>query len=107
MRLLNQPEADIQRIIDWGNARDDVRAIILTSTFAIPDAPTDVLSDYDPILILTDITPYVEDRAWLGDFGPVLAAWQDLPGTEDGITTSAYVTQYENSLKIDFTLWPV
>jgi len=107
MRNFNDVEADIQRFIDWGAAREDVRAIILTSTFAIPDAPVDVLSDYDPILILTDITPYVEDRAWLGDFGPVLAAWQDPPGSQDGLTTSAYVTQYENGLKIDFTLWPV
>ena len=70
--------------------------MILTSSFAVPDGPIDALSDYDVILYLTDIHPYTDDRAWLGDFGTVLAAWHDPISMDDGLETSAYVTQYED-----------
>src|SRR5689334_17056996 len=107
MRKLNDVEADIQRFIDWGAPREDVRAMILTSSFAVPGGPIDALSDYDVILYLTDIRPYTDDRAWLSDFGTLLAAWQDPIFKDDGIARSAYVTQYEDSFKVDFTLCPV
>jgi aminoglycoside 6-adenylyltransferase len=67
----------------------------------------DVLSDYDLILSLRDIHPYFEDRAWLGDFGPVLAVYRDPILIRDGLEKSGYVVQYEDGLKIDFTLLPV
>ena len=42
-------------LIEWATARSPIRAVLLTSTRAIPDAPLDVLSDYDVILIVQDI----------------------------------------------------
>ena len=37
----------------------------------------------------------------------MLAVYRDPLIDENGLTRSAYVVQYENSLKIDFNLWPV
>lgn len=86
-----------------------VRAIFLTSTRAIPNAVLDAWSDYDVILVLPDIHPFVVDRTWLGDFGEVLVAcWDPIhpnPGT--GTEQGDNVTQYVDGHKIDFTLWPV
>lgn len=107
MRNVAQEQATIERFVRWGRSRDSVRAMILTSSRAVPNAPLDVLSDYDLILAVTDIRPLFEDRAWLEDFGPVLVVYRDPIQLEDGLETFAYVTQYENGLKIDFTLWPV
>jgi aminoglycoside 6-adenylyltransferase len=97
----------IQRLIQWAEARESVRAMLLTSTLAVPSDPVDLFSDYDVVLALTDIRPYAEDRAWLEDFGRVLALYRDPIQLEDGFEQSANVTQYEDGLKIDFTLWPV
>jgi aminoglycoside 6-adenylyltransferase len=90
-------------------ARSAIRAMLLTSTRAIPDAPIDVLSDYDVILIMQDIHPFVVDRAWLNDFGDVLVVYWDpiYPDPVFGIERCGNVTQYADGLKIDFTLWPV
>ena len=49
--------------------------MLLTSTRAVPNAPVDMLSDYDVILIVQDIRPFHEDRRWLEDFGDVLVAY--------------------------------
>ena len=107
MRDTARDRYQLQRFAEWGEARDAVRAMIFTSSLTVPNGPVDVLSDYDLILILRDIHPYFEDRAWLGDFGPVLAVYRDPILIEEGLEKSAYVVQYEDGLKIDFTLWPV
>ena len=58
-------------------------------------------------LVVTDIHPFFADRAWLEDFGRVLVLYRDPIRLEYGVEKFAYITQYEDGLKIDFTLWPV
>jgi aminoglycoside 6-adenylyltransferase len=107
MRNAAQHQETLERFVQWGKQRDSVRAMILTSSLTTSKAPVDVLSDYDLILVVTDVHPYFESRAWLGDFGPVLVVYRDPVLLERGHEKFGYVTQYEHGLKIDFTLWPV
>ena len=107
---MQQPEQDaIPILIDWATAQPVVRAMLLTSTRAVPNATIDVLSDYDVILVVQELKPFVEDRSWLGDFGDVLVVYWDAvhPNPDFGIEQCGNVTQYADGLKIDFTLWPV
>jgi aminoglycoside 6-adenylyltransferase len=69
----------------------------------------DAFSDYDVILVVQDLYPFVNDRTWLDDFGDVLVAYWDpiQPDPTTGIEQCGNVTQYADGLKIDFTLWPV
>ncbi|MCX6044807.1 MAG: aminoglycoside 6-adenylyltransferase [Chloroflexi bacterium] len=105
----DQTNAVIHRLIQWAEAQDAVRAMLLTSTRAIPNAPLDSFSDYDLILIVPDIQPFFHDRRCLADFGPVLVGYWDPihPDPIYGIEYFASVIQYESGLKIDFTLWPL
>jgi aminoglycoside 6-adenylyltransferase len=97
----------LSRLIEWAEHQPLVRAMLLTSSRAIPNAPVDVLSDYDVILALQEVQPFHEDRTWLEAFGPVLVLYRDPLEPYYGYLKSGYVTQYENNLKIDFSLWPV
>jgi aminoglycoside 6-adenylyltransferase len=81
--------------------------MILTSTRAIPGRTADKFSDYDIILALSDVSPCYESRAWLEAFGHVLVMYRDPLTDEDGLLTSGNVVQFEEGLKIDFSLWPV
>ena len=106
----NAPDRNITlSLVQWAAARSSIRAMLLTSTRAIPDAPVDALSDYDIILVAQDVRPFVADHAWLNDFGDVLVAYWDPihPDPVFGIDYCGNVTQYADGLKIDFTLWPV
>lgn len=94
-------------MIHWADSQDLIRAVILTSSRAIPHGSVDLFSDYDVILAMRSIYPFHADRTWLDSFGPVLAVYRDPLIDEDGLKRSAYVVQYENGLKIDFSLWPV
>jgi len=97
----------IEKLVRWGEAEPLLRAAILTSSRAIRHAHTDRFSDYDVILILTNIDSFFADRSWLDAFGSVLALYRDPLIVERGFQRSAYVTQYDDGLKIDFNLWPV
>ena len=105
-----QPVRDATHtIIQWAEICDPIRAVLLTSTRAIPGGLVDILSDYDVILVVQDIHPFVADHSWLTTFGDVLVTYWDAihPEPRFGIDICASVIQYSAGLKIDFTLWPV
>jgi aminoglycoside 6-adenylyltransferase len=97
----------IQQLVQWAEHEPLVRAVILTSSRAIPHAHRDSFSDYDVILALRKIESFYDNRNWLETFGSVLALYRDPLILDRGLERSAYVIQYECGLKIDFSLWPV
>lgn len=100
-------EKVIEQLVHWADQETLVRVVLLTSSRAIPQAHTDAFSDYDVILVLRSIQRFYADRTWLEAFGSVLASYRDPLIHDRGFQRSAYVTQYEDGLKIDFSLWPV
>ena len=72
MKNTHLPEDVLNHIIQWGEQQDSIRAMLLTSTRAVPNAPMDEYSDYDVVLIVKDIHPFFEDRSWLEEFGEVV-----------------------------------
>jgi len=112
IRIMNdshQPHDVIHKLVQWAEQRDSIRAMLLTSTRAIPNAQLDIFSDYDVVLVVEDIHPFFEDRSWLEDFGKVLVAyWDPIYRDPDyGIEKFGNVTEYADELKIDFTILPV
>ena len=99
----------ITKLIRWAEQQDTIRAMLLTSTRAVPNAPLDEFSDYDVVLIVEDIHPFYDDRRWLEAFGEVLVAYWDpiYLDPDYGIEKFGNVTQYADGLKIDFTLCPL
>lgn len=99
----------IAHLLQWANQQEAIRAVLITSTRAIPGAAVDILSDYDIILVATDIQPFHADRRWLDAFGTVLVAYWDplLQAPEDGSPYFGNVVYFQNGWHIDFTLWPV
>jgi aminoglycoside 6-adenylyltransferase len=107
-KLVFKPEQDVFELLTrWGEQQSLVRAMLLTSSRAVPHAAVDVFSDYDVILALRDVHPFHESRAWLAAFGQVLVMYQDPLETRDGCLRSGNVVQFEDGLKIDFNLWQV
>jgi aminoglycoside 6-adenylyltransferase len=95
-----------RQLIDWGAARADVRAMILTSTRCNPSAHVDAFSDYDLIIAVEDIQPYLSDESWLHDFGDLLVVYRDPVRSVEGRPQFARITQYWDN-KIDFTVLPI
>jgi len=97
----------LARIIEWADTARPVRVVLLTSSRATPSATLDRFSDYDVIVVVTDVHPFFENREWLKSFGEVLVVYRDPIHDQLGYGRFSYVTQYADGKKIDFTLWPV
>jgi len=102
-----QTDRTIEALTSWARSREDVGAVLLTSTRAVPGAALDAYSDYDVIVVVEEVEPLVRDVSWLTEFGEVLIAYWD-PVEVDavtGATSVGNITQYVDGLKIDFSLW--
>ena len=106
-----QHDPVIAKLQKWAAERASIRAMLLTSNRANSrsHAVPDLLSDYDIVLVVDDIRPYHQDRAWLDHFGEVLVTYWDpiYQSPETGLETFGNVVQYIDGLRIDFTLWPI
>ena len=95
------------QLVTWAGARDDVRAVILTSTRAVPGTRLDAYSDYDVVLVVADVSAMLDNASWLDVFGEVLITYWDPLVTESatGAQHVGSITNYTDGLKIDFSLW--
>jgi aminoglycoside 6-adenylyltransferase len=99
-------KAVLGRLIEWAKAKPDIRAVLLTSSRSQPDAALDEFSDYDVILAVNDIQPYIQNDGWLEDFGKVLICYKDPVHLEFGFPSICRVTHYWDFTKMDYTVWP-
>ncbi len=102
-----QQDETADRLTAWALERDDVQAMILTSTRAIPGATLDAYSDYDVILVVDDVAAMEANRTWLSAFGEVLISYWDPLDVRSatGAVGVGNITNYVDGLKIDFSLW--
>lgn len=100
------PDPVLDALAAWAATREDVRALILTSTRAVPGARVDAYSDYDVVVVVADVQLMLEDTGWLEVFGEVLITyWDPLVTESTGAQHVGSITNYTNGLKIDFSLW--
>jgi len=97
----------IRRLVQWAEDREDIRAVLLTSSRANPGAPMDIFSDYDIMFVVTDIRPYFDDRSYLNDYGSVLVVFKNPMGQDNGFNRFGDITHYEDGTKIDYLFYPV
>ncbi|HHX65721.1 MAG TPA: aminoglycoside 6-adenylyltransferase [Chloroflexi bacterium] len=93
-------------------AQDDVRirAVIMNGSRANPNAPRDIMQDFDIVYIVTDVESFREDEGWIEQFGEILImqmpdAMDDPPPADDG--SFAYLVQFAGGNRLDLTLFPL
>jgi aminoglycoside 6-adenylyltransferase len=94
----------LQKLKEWAEKTDSVRALVLTSSRVSSDAVVDVFSDYDVELYVTSLEEFKSDD-WLSIFGDVLVKWPKKPGsTSDDPNWITRLVMFENRLRIDFQI---
>ena len=100
-----EPEV-VERLTRRAGEQPLVRAMLLTSSRANPSAPVDRLSDYDVIVVVSDLRPFTSDEGWVRAYGAPLVR---LPASAaaEGRESLHRLVLYEDGTKIDYTVWPV
>ncbi len=97
----------LQLIIQTAEADDRIRGVILNGSRASPSAKKDMFQDYDIIYLVTDVTPFVDDKHWVQKFGDILISqtpdkMSDNWGKDKGKFT--YLMLFEDWNRIDLSL---
>jgi aminoglycoside 6-adenylyltransferase len=92
-------------------ARDDerIRAVIMNGSRTNPNAPRDIFQDFDIVYVVTDMAPFVRNRAWIERFGEmmILQLPDDMPGPPPRDGSYGYLMQFADGNRIDLTIYPL
>ncbi len=94
----------IERLIQWAQTEDNIRAIIVIGSRARLDHPADAWSDLDLLMFANDPEPYWETTDWLPHIGTPWLTF--LEPTPDGRGFERRVL-FERGLDVDFVPSPV
>lgn len=90
----------------WARKNDLIRAAVLTSSRANPEAEVDFLSDYDIELYVSDLSGFKKSDEWLNEFGSIMVRWPFKPrstGFKDGNWITRLVL-FNDGVRIDFQI---
>lgn len=100
---MNKDEA-LQKVINWGENNNCIKALILTGSLA-GKGKVDELSDLDIAVFGTDFT-FIQNDDWLSHIDNVWVCIHDQFSFEDHIIPTR-LTIFNEGLKIDFSFHPV
>jgi aminoglycoside 6-adenylyltransferase len=95
-----QKNTVIKNLTDWAAENNQVRAMILTSSRANPNCQTDLFSDYDIELYVSDIRQFKNDN-WLKYFGAVMIRWPLKPMATFNKAWITRLVLFTNEVRID------
>lgn len=87
----------LKRLVRWAKQHEEILSVALIGSYARAQATRD--SDIDIMLISKHPEVFISSQAWLGDFGTVQQAVQQVHGE----VTSWHV-EYEGHIKIEFAI---
>ena len=88
-------------VADWAREREDVRAAVVVGSQARTEPPADRWSDLDVILVVDDPQPFVDDEAWVREFGAPVLTFVEPTGFGERVERRVL---YEGGEDVDFPL---
>jgi aminoglycoside 6-adenylyltransferase len=98
----------LERLTGWAEANPAVRACVLTSSRAAPDAVLDEFSDYDVVVAVTpNAVAFTADDRWLHDaYDEPMVTFRSEHGN-DPLRPVMRLVVYMDHTKVDFAVVPV
>jgi len=96
----------LDAVVNWASEEKDVRAVIITSSRANPNALRDIFTDYDIEFAVTDIGKYLSHDSWLYNFGEPIEIIKEDEQAFNGEFAMRMVI-YADYIKIDFRIHTV
>ena len=90
----------IKQLLDFANDDERIRAVALNGSRVNPNAPKDIMQDYDVVFYITDIEDerYKRNRDWIKEFGELVILQQN--DFEEGYI---FLMQFKDGVRIDLS----
>ena len=70
---MRNEETVLNELLNWGQAKENIRAVVMTNSRTNTNASVDIFTDYDIELIVTNLQDFNNNDQWISYFGNVLA----------------------------------
>jgi aminoglycoside 6-adenylyltransferase len=97
-------------ILETARQDERIRAVILNGSRANPNAPRDILQDFDIVYIVTDVASFKHDADWIERFGElmILQMPEDMQDPAPGDSEAySYLMQFMDGSRIDLWIYPL
>jgi aminoglycoside 6-adenylyltransferase len=96
---LRNEEQVLKQLIEFANAENRIRAVMLNGSRLNTNAPKDIMQDYDIVFFINDFedTSYKTDRSWIKQFGELAILQQN--NFDDG--SYIFLMQFKDGVRID------
>ena len=93
-------------ILGVAKADERIRAVVLNGSRANPNAPKDILQDFDVVYIVTDAQPFNHNWTWLAQFGEraILQMPDGMGGQAPDPRKVVYLMQFTDGNRIDLSI---
>lgn len=106
---MRSPREMMAVILGYARRDSRVRAVYMNGSRINPNVKPDIFQDFDIVYIVTEIEPFIRDKAWLKTFGEMLI--MQLPdeidrvlGKETSNNHYAFLMQLSDGNRIDLTI---
>ncbi len=91
----------LKEILDFAKSEDRIRAVMMNGSRVNPNAPKDIMQDYDIVFFVNDIgsLSYKIDQNWISIFGELVIMQQN--DFEDG--SYIFLMQFKDGVRIDLS----
>ena len=96
----------LKDVISYAKENENIKALLITSSMANPQANTDVFSDLDVVFVTDNPIYFAEDDSWRNEFGEIMVSFKDKFSLEK-IPVYTRLVLYQDYIRIDFSIWPV
>jgi aminoglycoside 6-adenylyltransferase len=94
----------IERLADWAQGEDNLRAAVIIGSRARADHPADPWSDLDLLMVAREMRAYIDHAEWVAQIGAPRLTFVE--PSADGRTLERRVL-FDGGLDVDFAVFPV
>ncbi len=99
---MRNEETVLNELLNWANSKKNIRAVIMTSSRANPNASIDIFSDYDIELVVIRLHNFIKNDKWIFRFGNPIA---DIK--ERNSKSLTQLVLYADGVRIDFQIYTI
>ena len=96
----------LKDVISYAKENENIKALLITSSMANPQANTDVFSDLDVVFVTDNPIYFAKNDSWRNEFGEIMVSFKDKFSLEK-IPVYTRLVLYQDYIRIDFSIWPV
>jgi aminoglycoside 6-adenylyltransferase len=99
----------MRQIIDYATNDERIKAVYLNGSRTNINAPSDIFRDFDIVYVVDEIKPFIEDKAWIDNFGEILIMQEPeyndkwLGREVDFDSRYAYLMLFSDGIRIDLS----